>query len=101
MKSSDPFLRAGASAEETLEDRNTKICAHGSGMEDVWRCSQRPLLPAPSPPTHSPTLIELFVSPPVIVGLSQNSLLHTHKKQSVCIPTSQSTYIQESELQKD
>lgn len=68
IKSSDPFLQAVASAEETLEDRDTKIWAHSSGMEDVWRYSQHSLLPAPSPPTHSPILIELFVSPPVIVA---------------------------------
>lgn len=68
IKSRNPFLQAAASAEETLEDRDTEIWAHGSGMEDVWRCSQHSLLPAPSPPTHSPTLIELFVSPPVIVA---------------------------------
>lgn len=77
IKSSDPFLQAVASAEETLEDRDTKIWAHGSGMEDVWRYSQHSLLPAPSPPTHSPTLIELFVSPPVIVGLELRTVYST------------------------
>lgn len=34
-------------------------------------------LPRPPPTPHPPSaLIELFVSPPVIVGLSHNSLLH-------------------------
>ena len=53
-------------------------------MEDVWRCSQHSLLLAPSPPTHSPTLIELFVSPPVIVAGAPNSLI----QNSACIPSS-------------
>lgn len=78
IKSTNPFLQAVASAEETLEDRNTKIWAHSSGMEDVWRCSQHPLLPAPSPSTHSPTLIELFVSPPVIVILKKKTQFSQH-----------------------
>lgn len=77
IKSSDPFLQAAASAEETLEDRDAEIWAHGSGMEDVWRCSQHSLLPASSPPTHSPALIELFALPPVIVAGAPNSLLVT------------------------
>lgn len=77
IKSSDPFLQAAASAEETLEDRDAEIWAHGSGMEDVWRCSQHSLLPASSPPTHSPALIELFALPPVIVAGAPNSLLLT------------------------
>lgn len=84
IKSSDPFLQAAASAEETLEDRDAKIWAHGSGMEDVWRCSQHSLLPASSPPTHSPTLIELFASPPVIVAGALNSLLLTVSLAKVC-----------------
>lgn len=94
IKSSNPFLQAVASAEETLEDRNTKTWAQSSGMEDVWRCSQHPLLPPPSPPPHSPTLIELFVSPPVIVVLApiSYSTLPPWQK-SVCIPTSQCAYI--------
>lgn len=75
IKSSDPFLQAAASAEETLEDRDAEIWAHGSGMEDVWRCSQHSLLSASSPLTHSPALIELFASPPVIVAGAPNSLL--------------------------
>lgn len=49
ITSGDPFLRAGASAEETLEDRGTKIWAHNSGMEDVWRRSQHPPSPSPFP----------------------------------------------------
>lgn len=77
IKGSDPFLQAAASAKETLEDRDAVIWAHGSGMEDVWRCSQHSLLPASSPPTHSPALIELFASPPVIVAGAPNSLLLT------------------------
>lgn len=60
IKSRNPFLQAVASAEETLEDRNTKIWEQSSGMEDVWRRSQHPPLPAPSPATHSQALIELL-----------------------------------------
>ena len=74
-KSSNPLLRAVASAEETLEDRDKKIWAHSSGMEDVWRCSQRSLLPAPSPVRpHSPTLIAWS---PVIVARAATGSLQT------------------------
>lgn len=40
---------AVASAEETLEDRPTRMWAQSSGMEDVWRSSRHLLLPAPFP----------------------------------------------------
>lgn len=91
IKSSNPFLQAAASAEETLEDRDAEIWAHGSGMEDVWRCSQHSLRPASSPPTHSPALIELFALPPVIVAGAPNSVLVTGSpgKFSSFIPTRQ------------
>lgn len=107
IKSSDPFLRAVASAEETLEDRDAKIWAHSSGMEDVWRCSQHSLLPASSPPTHSPTLIELFASPPVIVARTLNSLFGAASLAKLCVYSHDAVnlvYMKPSvaeELQKD
>ena len=55
IKSGDPFLQAAASAEETLEDTDTKIWAYNSGMEDVWRCSQHPpFFFQPLPLRHTP-----------------------------------------------
>lgn len=89
ITSSNPFLQAVASAEETLEDRDTKIWVHCSGMEDVWRFSQHSRLLAPSPPTHSPTLIELFVSPPVIVGGAPNTLLYDASPAKLCLHSHQ------------
>lgn len=45
-----------------------------------------PFSQAPSPPTHSPTLIELFVSPPVIVGGELRTVYSTLAKTWLHFP---------------